>query len=838
MKKRILIMAALLFLAIMIPLTVNAATISAEPQNMEVGEEVTVTVKIDTADVESVQFDLKFDNTKYEYVIDSATSKLDSTRANLMAIDTVRVSAYNINGTDSTETVSLKFKAKNSGTSVPFTVLGGSLEVADATAKSATETFTSPSVTVAKITGKPTSPDYPYTNPDGSKIPAFDNTGDTNSRSVKKSIAGVYTTYTNLTGKIVPYALPTSDSVITIDDLKAEFGDTIDVSTITGTIVKTGDIFTINGEQHTVLIYGDVNQDGKVTTADAFLTRKYELGAITNLTDIQIEAFAVSSNTEQSILIQDFVLNLRYTKTGTILEAYPVEFVASDITVTPNPNNEPEYYRGEKYLVATISANNNRAISKELVSIAQPANVTIELVDNNNKVEVYATSNSSNSFDLVPVLTGNNIENGTITKDTQTIAPKDVLSASGVKILKDGKEITELSMLYNDETEYKFDLQYYHQYPNGDIEYLDENNSKFDSADVTLDIPQNNVLSTANTGLRTINNGVWNINNTDFINTLKVQSAKNNISQTVTLTVNVSNTNNASKYLSIKEPDPNSVTATLKVTIKTIEVSEIQINDKATTGSFELPLYEEMPSQSSFKVKEGINGEDGTYYSTIFDIKLLTNDSANPVSSLTNTNCAVLSQSNGTLINNLLNSTSSLVIKPNNLDAVTNVDYIVELLNSSYSPAGSGEEITAIGIACYGVDYHTTCMQTLKDGFTIYYGGSADIGGNVVKKELKIDIVEGTVTTQDDSSSNDGSNSFAPPVDHTENDMSTFSANVDVDAEDEKETEPTSNTSESPNTSETTTPDNTPTAPTTPEVNPTPEVPDTSKEPETTESVD
>jgi len=61
MKKRILTIAALLFLAIMIPLTVNAATISAEPQNMEVGEEVTVTVEIDTADVESVQFDLKFD---------------------------------------------------------------------------------------------------------------------------------------------------------------------------------------------------------------------------------------------------------------------------------------------------------------------------------------------------------------------------------------------------------------------------------------------------------------------------------------------------------------------------------------------------------------------------------------------------------------------------------------------------------------------------------------------------------------------------------------------------------------------------------------------------------
>jgi len=71
-----------------------------------------------------------------------------------MAVDTVRVSAYNIDGTDSTEKVTLKFKAINSGTSVPFTVLGGSLEVVDTNATVSTETFTTPSVTVAKITGK------------------------------------------------------------------------------------------------------------------------------------------------------------------------------------------------------------------------------------------------------------------------------------------------------------------------------------------------------------------------------------------------------------------------------------------------------------------------------------------------------------------------------------------------------------------------------------------------------------------------------------------------------------------------------------------------------------
>ena len=64
MKKRILTIATMLFLAIMIPLTVNAATISAEPTEMKVGDIVTVTVEVNTADTEAVQFDLDFDDSK------------------------------------------------------------------------------------------------------------------------------------------------------------------------------------------------------------------------------------------------------------------------------------------------------------------------------------------------------------------------------------------------------------------------------------------------------------------------------------------------------------------------------------------------------------------------------------------------------------------------------------------------------------------------------------------------------------------------------------------------------------------------------------------------------
>ena len=79
---------------------------------MKVGDIVTVTVEVNTADTEAVQFDLDFDDSKYEYVLGSAESELDSTESNLLDKDTVRVSAFNFDTNATAQKVTLKCRYK------------------------------------------------------------------------------------------------------------------------------------------------------------------------------------------------------------------------------------------------------------------------------------------------------------------------------------------------------------------------------------------------------------------------------------------------------------------------------------------------------------------------------------------------------------------------------------------------------------------------------------------------------------------------------------------------------------------------------------------------------
>lgn len=122
MKKLFLgIVTIVLALAIMLP-TVNAATLSPDRTEMKVGDIVTVTLTTNN-EVEYLQFDLKFDNTKFEYMKDTAKSTLSATGSNLTSSDVVTVSAFDLNG-GTTKEISLQFKAISTGEHVPFKVEG------------------------------------------------------------------------------------------------------------------------------------------------------------------------------------------------------------------------------------------------------------------------------------------------------------------------------------------------------------------------------------------------------------------------------------------------------------------------------------------------------------------------------------------------------------------------------------------------------------------------------------------------------------------------------------------------------------------------------------------
>ena len=120
MKTKILgIVTMVTVLLMMLVSSVNAATMTADKTEMQKDEIVTITVTTEQ-EVASMQFDITFDSTKYEYVEDSATSDLANTASRVISDGVVRVSAFESG--NATNTLTLQFKAIENGENVPFTV--------------------------------------------------------------------------------------------------------------------------------------------------------------------------------------------------------------------------------------------------------------------------------------------------------------------------------------------------------------------------------------------------------------------------------------------------------------------------------------------------------------------------------------------------------------------------------------------------------------------------------------------------------------------------------------------------------------------------------------------
>lgn len=121
MKKTVLgIGIAIMLLVVMLSTSVNAASLSADKIKMEKGQTVTVTVTTDE-EVESMQFDLKFDTTKYKFVEDSIKTDLKAVDYNIEG-DTITVSAFDAKV--KTKTLTLEFEAIENGENVPFEISG------------------------------------------------------------------------------------------------------------------------------------------------------------------------------------------------------------------------------------------------------------------------------------------------------------------------------------------------------------------------------------------------------------------------------------------------------------------------------------------------------------------------------------------------------------------------------------------------------------------------------------------------------------------------------------------------------------------------------------------
>ncbi len=467
MKKLSLgIVTIMLVLAIMLPVTVNAATLTTKTTEMNVGDVVEIEVTTNQA-VESIQFDLKFDRSKYEYVVDSATTegKLEATDSNYIANDIVRVSAFDFNGAKA-DTVKMQFKAIAGGESVPFNIVG-LVEIGESG-----ETFDKGEITVKQIIGgEEVANGGQYLDANGNAITKLPQTGSQNAIRIYGSLVA---------GKnVVAYALPDSQDVVTSNTVKQQFGNGV---TVKDGILGTGDTFTINSQTYHILIYGDINGDGKVTTLDALNTAKVDQGTKA-VDDVKSEALDIvkdsskdSDEKANALANQAFILKKQYnTQNNTIIDVYPTE-PGNDVNGvdTADATNQ-NTYRYEDTLIARVSAKSGQTITQEMLTYKVKfegaevgkdiAEVTYVPDGQNFELKLYGTR--AGTYEIIPMVVGANVEGGVAEGQAITVTLVDSPVVTDIEITdKNGNIIPKSEAIKvkatSRETEYK--INFLHSY--------------------------------------------------------------------------------------------------------------------------------------------------------------------------------------------------------------------------------------------------------------------------------------------------------------------------------------------------------------------------------------
>lgn len=141
----------------------------------------------------------------------------------------------------------------------------------------------------------------------------------------------------------VPFVLANRDDRVTIKDIKES--EQFNITKFNGiavpsenTIVGTGDTFVSNGEEYTVVVYGDVDRNGAINSIDALDVEKH-ITEIEKLDSVQQEAGDVVNDDElnslDSLAIKKYIVGLQ----DPVINKLPAEEVQdSNYTVTVNDN--------------------------------------------------------------------------------------------------------------------------------------------------------------------------------------------------------------------------------------------------------------------------------------------------------------------------------------------------------------------------------------------------------------------------------------------------------------------------------------------------------------------
>lgn len=327
----------------------------------------------------------------------------------------------------------MKFKAIAAGESVPFNVVG-LVEIGENG-----ERFDKEEVTVKQIVGGvEVANGGQYLDGDGKAITRLPQTGSQDAIRIYGSLVA---------GKnVVAYALPDSQDVVTANTLKEQFGNQV---TVKDGILGTGDTFTLNGQTYTILIYGDVNGDGKVTTLDALNTAKVDQGA-TTVDTVKEEALDVVKDTNKdnderanALAQQAFILKKQYnTQNNTIIDVYPTE-AGNDVNGVDYSNTATgSLYRYEDITVASVTAKNGQTITQEMLTYKvklegslvgnDVAEVTYTPNGQNFDLKLYGTC--TGTYEIIPMVVGVTVDGGVQEGDAISVTLEDSPVVTDIEI--------------------------------------------------------------------------------------------------------------------------------------------------------------------------------------------------------------------------------------------------------------------------------------------------------------------------------------------------------------------------------------------------------------------
>lgn len=291
---------------------------------------------------------------------------------------------------------------------------------------------------------------------------------------------------------VVTYALTNRNETLSLSDVEAEFGVK---TTNQNDPVKTGDVFEKDGTSHIIINYGDVNKDGKITTADALEIQKYILG-LTTLDDIQIEASNVERGGEDKITtadalaIQQFVLGKRTneTDTKTILNKYPVkdEDLIKDVNVEVQPESDTnKYVAGKEIAIAKVSSANVTKLEKYLlkntvITSVKPTEGTAEQAKNTAHI-IYEDKDGEITIKLYAVYPGEyqiqlNVQGDIvipqgITKALDPITVAEDTEITGIELYNGSSKIESKESTLKTGESFRLTIEFNHKY----YDYNDSN---------------------------------------------------------------------------------------------------------------------------------------------------------------------------------------------------------------------------------------------------------------------------------------------------------------------------------------------------------------------------